>query len=88
MKKETEISGAYKRLFLNEQGGVKPDAQTILDDLYFATYFFRPSLHAVTEPMSLAALEGSREIVKRILSRCGCIKTETVRKTVDMLKGD
>lgn len=90
MGKEQDIRLAYKRLFLTETGAVRPEAQIILDDLYHFAFFFRAYTRpeVMHEPMTLAHIEGNRETVKHILSRCGVTKNETARKTLDILKGD
>ncbi len=57
---------AYRKLFLNEHGQLKPEAKTVLDDLYKQAAFFRDD---VIDPQRLAFLEGGRYFVRHIVKK-------------------
>ncbi len=56
---------AYRKLFCQPGGGLKAEGRQVLDDLYeFSLYFKNSPL----EPQRLAAVEGSRAVVRRIVA--------------------
>jgi hypothetical protein len=59
---------AYRRLFLDEHGQLKPESRRVLDDLYAFSRFFQD---ASLEPQVLAALEGRRQTVRHLVK---CLK--------------
>ena|GEM_PF-2223142 len=64
---------AYRRLFLTEAGGLKPDARVVLEDLLEVTFFFKPPPLAGSLPpqFALALVEGGRNALRHILKKCG-----------------
>lgn len=72
---------AYRRLFLDEHGQLKLEAEIVLDDLYQFARFFK---NVPAEPQALAVVEGSRGTVRHILKRLKLTDQETKRQ----IKGD
>jgi hypothetical protein len=62
-----EKQEAYRRLFLNEAGGLKPDARIALEDLISFACFFKDRGDISTLPL----VEGSRSVVRHILKMSG-----------------
>jgi hypothetical protein len=62
-----ETFEAYHRLFLNEAGGLKPDARTVLADLMNFSRFFKDGGDVGALPL----VEGSRSTVRYILRMSG-----------------
>ena len=61
---------SYRRLFLTEAGGLKPDAVVVLEDLLdFAAFFTDRKMPG--DGTALAILEGSRATVRHILKKSG-----------------
>lgn len=67
---------AYRKLFLDETGRLKPEAETVLDDLHDFARFFKD---APPEPSALALTEGGRRVVRHILKNLGAASGETAR---------
>jgi hypothetical protein len=64
-----EKSEAYRRLFLDEAGGLKPHARLVLEDLLNFTRFFQdPRLETGRD---LWLIEGGRACVRRLLRLSG-----------------
>ncbi len=59
---------AYRKLFLTESGALKPEAETVLADLYDFARFFK---NVPVDAQSLAVAEGGRQVVRHIL---GCAR--------------
>lgn len=72
---------AYRRLFLDEHGQLRADAEIVLDDLYQFARFFKG---APPDPQALAVVEGSRQVVRHILKRLKVTDQEAKRQ----IKGD
>lgn len=68
---------AYRRLLLDESGGLKPEAETVLNDLVDFARFFKS---VPLEPQALAVVEGSRQVVRHILKRAGLVERELKRQ--------
>jgi hypothetical protein len=62
-----ETTEAYRRLFLNEAGGLKPDGRRVLLDLMNFSCFFKDR----GDMNSLPLVEGSRSAVRYILKMSG-----------------
>jgi len=62
-----ETKEAYGRLFMNEAGGLKPDARRVLVDLMNFSCFFKDR----GDIESLPLVEGSRSTVRYILRMSG-----------------
>ena len=81
-KKIRETAKAYRRLFLNEAGGLKPDAIIVLEDMMSFACFF------VDKPMSgldqLALVEGARSMVRSVLRKSGA-ESQMLKR---LLEGD
>lgn len=77
--KRSRAVRAYRAIFLDEHGQLKADAEIVLDDLYQFARFFKS---VPLEPQALAAVEGSRQVVRHILKRLKV--NDTKRQT----KGD
>ena len=73
MASNSEILEAYRRLFMNEAGGLKPDARLVLADLMkFANFFQDPTMSPNARPSDILPLvEGSRSTVRYILRMSG-----------------
>ena len=69
---------AYRALFLDEHGQLKPDAITVLDDLYSFCCMSRPA--SSVEPQMLAAVEGSRKVVLHVLKQIKQLSAEQSRR--------
>lgn len=67
---------AYRRLFLDEGGRLKPEAEAVLDDLHEFARFFRD---APPDPAALALTEGGRRVVRHILKNIGATSRELAR---------
>ena len=66
---------AYRRLFLDEHGQLKPEALTVLEDLYDHARLFK------NVPLDyLPVAEGGREVVRHILKRINLRDQETTRQ--------
>lgn len=78
-------SSAYKKLFLDEQGQIKPEAETVLKDLFGFTRFYK-SIPA--DPQALAVAEGGRQVVRHILKRTGSTEQELNRHINSTVLGD
>lgn len=66
------IAEAYRRLFLDEFGVLKPHARIVLEDLMRASNFFDdPKAGQGSFSDALIILEGSRSIVRRLLRYSG-----------------
>lgn len=61
---------AYRRLFLDDGGRLRPEAEAVLNDLMDFARFFKS---VPPEPAALAVVEGSRQVVRHILKRTGLI---------------
>jgi hypothetical protein len=61
------VREAYRRLFTDEAGALRPSAIIVLDDLLEFALFFKDQKTISLEPCALAALEGSRSVVRRVL---------------------
>ena len=83
--KYRRVVGAYKKMFLDGEGRLKPEARLVLDDLYD---FSRLMKNVAPEPLTLALVEGSRSTVRHILSRAGTTAEEMARKTKEQISGD
>lgn len=68
---------AYRKLFLNESGRLKVEAEAVLDDLYDFSRFYK---NVPADPQSLAVVEGSRQLVRHILKRVGTTDQELKRQ--------
>lgn len=68
---------AYRRLLLDESGGLKPEAETVLTDLVDFARFFKS---VPPDPQALAVVEGSRQVVRHILKRAGLLEREIKRQ--------
>lgn len=68
---------AYRRLFLDEHGQLRPDAEIVLDDLFQFARFFKS---VPADPQALAVVEGSRETVRHILKRIKVTEPESKRQ--------
>lgn len=77
----TRRVNAYRRLFLDEHGQLKADAAIVLDDLFQFARFFKS---VPLEPQALAAVEGSRQVLRHILKRTRITDQEAKRQ----IKGD
>jgi hypothetical protein len=64
---QNEKQEAYQRLFLNDAGGLKPDARIVLEDLISFACFFKDRGDISTLPL----VEGSRSVVRHILKMSG-----------------
>jgi len=62
-----ETLDAYRRLFINEAGGLKPDGRRVLVDLMNFSCFFKDR----GDLDSLPLVEGSRSTVRYILRMSG-----------------
>lgn len=64
------INKAYRAMFLNEAGGLRPHAKIVLLDMMEVARFFtnRPT---PLDPLALAVMEGGREVVRHILRKSG-----------------
>ena len=76
---------AYRKLFLNEFGQLKPEAEAVLNDLYDFARFFHD---APPEPSALALTEGGRRVVRHILKNIGTTSTELARHIKDEVYHD
>ncbi len=72
---------AYRKLFLDDYGRLKPEAETVLDDLHDFARFFKD---APPDPQALALTEGGRRVVRHLLKNIGATSTELARH----LKGE
>lgn len=70
-------ASAYRRLFLDENGQLRADAETVLDDLFQFARFFKSGS---ADPQALAVVEGSRQTVRHILKRIKITETESKRQ--------
>jgi hypothetical protein len=68
---------AYRRLLLDESGGLRPEAETVLSDLVDFARFFKS---VPPDPQALAVVEGSRHVVRHILKRAGLLERELKRQ--------
>ena len=68
---------AYRRLFLDEAGQLRPEALTVLEDLYHHTRLFRD---VPGDPVQLAIIEGSRQVVRHILKQVNVVDQEMKRQ--------
>lgn len=68
---------AYRRLLLDEAGALKPEAETVLNDLVDFARFFKS---VPPDPQALAVVEGSRQVVRHILKRAGLVERELKRQ--------
>ena len=75
--KRSRTVNAYRRLFLDEHGQLKPEAQTVLDDLFSFARFFKT---VPAEPQALAVVEGSRQVLRHILKRVKITDSEMKRQ--------
>ncbi len=76
--RQRKRNSAYRKLFLTENGALKPEAETVLNDLYDFTRFFKS---VPPEPQSLALVEGGRQVVRHILKCAKMIEQEQKRQT-------
>lgn len=74
--KKSKKCAAYRRLFLSETGRLKPEAETVLDDLYDFARFYK---NAPLDAQSLAVVEGGRQVVRHIVKFIGCTEQEIKR---------
>lgn len=72
---------AYRKLFLDEAGRLKPEAEAVLDDLHDFARFFKD---VPLDPSALAITEGGRQVVRHILKNIGATSQELARH----LKGE
>jgi len=77
LDKNKKIKAAYRALFLAPNGLLKPEAETVFDDLYEFARMFK---NAPTDPQALAMIEGGRSTVRHILKRIGAEARESVRQ--------
>lgn len=83
VKKQLELTRAAKRLFLSEDGTLKPDAELILGDLVSFCYCLRPTLQlgkegATDVPKTFLA-EGRREVALRVFHRLNVNVDQLIR---------
>lgn len=64
LQRRSRRNNAYRRLFFNEGGALKPEAETVLADLLEFTRFYKNS---PADPQALAVAEGGRQVVRHIL---------------------
>lgn len=73
-EKLLELHNAYRRLFLNDDGKLKPDAEVVMKELmkfcrwWTSTTTVSPSTRTV-DPYASFQAEGRREVMARILER-------------------
>ena len=77
MIKALKTRRAYRALLLDEHGQLKPEAQTVLEDLYGYTRMFEDS---PPDPQALAMVEGGRRAVRRILKQTKALDAELKRQ--------
>jgi len=70
---------AYRRLFLDDHGQLKPEAKHVLDDLANFTRLWKNS---PADSMALAVIEGSRQVLRHILKRLKINDTERQMKGI------
>ncbi len=68
---------AYRRLFLDDNGRLKPEAEAVLSDLYDFTRFYKTG---PADPQALAVLEGGRQVVRHILKQTRATSQELSRQ--------
>ncbi len=68
---------AYRRLFLNEDGQLRPEALTVLEDLYNHTRLFK---NVSADPQALAVVEGGRQVVRHIIKQVNIEDSEMKRR--------
>lgn len=75
--KSLKMRADYRRVFLDETGHFTPEARTVLADLYEFSRFFKNT--PINEHFGLAAVEGSRAVVRHILKRIRMTEAEIRR---------
>ena len=75
---------AYKKLFLTCTGQLKPEAETVLNDLFDFTRFFK---NVPADPQSLAVVEGGRQVVRHILKSTRTTEQE-LKRQLKMKEGE
>ncbi len=68
---------AYRRLFLNEDGQLRPEALTVLEDLYNHTRLFK---NVSADPQALVVVEGGRQVVRHIIKQVNIEDSEMKRR--------
>lgn len=76
---------AYKKLFLDEFGQIKPEAIIVLTDLHDFARFYK---NVPADPQALAVVEGGRQVVRHILKRTGTTDQELMRQVKTAILGD
>ena len=76
---------AYRAMFLTEAGNLSAEGRLILDDLYEFSRFFKS---VPPEPQRLAAVEGSRAVVRRILKWLKMTEAEMKRQAEEGVYDD
>lgn len=75
--RKSKKCAAYRRLFLTERGQLKPEAETVLEDLYDFVRFYK---NVPADPQALAVVEGGRQVVRHIIGRVGATDLELKRQ--------
>lgn len=83
--KYRRTSAAYKKLFLNEEGQLRPEGEIVLKDLFGFTRFYK---NVPPDPQALAVAEGGRQVVRHILKRTGASEQELNRQIKSTVLGD
>lgn len=76
---------AYKKVFLNEEGQLLPEARVVLNDLYRFARFFQD---VPADPQALALAEGARSVVRHILKRAGRSEAAMTRYINETITGE
>lgn len=80
-----KVVRAYKKIFLNEEGQLSPEARVVLNDLYRFARFFQ---NVPADPQALAVVEGSRQVVRHILKRTGQTGAAMTRNINETIAGE
>lgn len=83
VKKQLELTRAAKRLFLSDDGKLKPDAELVLGELVSFCYCLRPTIQvnkdgATDVPKTFLA-EGRREVALRFFQRLNINVDQLIR---------
>lgn len=83
--KYKRVTAAYKKMFLDEFGQLKPEAEAVLVDLHQFARFYK---NVSVDPQALAVVEGGRQVVRHILKRTGTTDQEMRRQINSAVLGD
>ena len=82
--KKYRTAQTYRRLFMDKEGKLKPEAEEFLVDLYGFARFFK---EVPLDPQTLAGVEGGRQVVRHIIDRLN-IDTAQLRQQIQkQMKG-